>query len=104
MTILEELATIPPGLPRRYFLTDHRREIERAICLGELPEAPAWDPVARWPWLHREGAPQPAAASRALSHVQTLENLPLGERCKFYREHRNEIRCELESFRESRNL
>ena len=65
MTILEQLQQIELGLRRRHFLTDHRQEIARAIALGELPEAPAWDPEARWPWLGWRGAPHPEAASRA---------------------------------------
>jgi len=103
MTILEELATIEPGLRRRYFLTDHAREIERAVELGELPASESWDPEARWPWLGWRGAPQPEAAGRSLSHLQHLENLPVADRLKFYRAHRNEICYELATFREGHN-
>jgi hypothetical protein len=101
MTILEQLQTIEPGLRRFYFMQDHAKAIERAIALGELPAPPAWDPIARWPWIRWRGAPpEGIAASRSPTHVQYLETLPMGERQSFFRKHKTAIRDELAQIRE----
>ena len=103
MTILEELETIEPGLRRRHFLADHRKEIERAISLGEWPETKPWDPNDRWPWLRWRGAPREGAAARSIPHLQQLETLPPRERLKFYRANRTAVLDELATFREGHN-
>ena len=105
-SILEQLAETECGLRRFYFMKDHRKEIERAIALGEFPKKPAWDPLEHWPWLRQRRAvpaPAPVVAGRSIPHIEQLETLPFKDRLNFYRAHKNEIRDELENFREAHN-
>jgi len=99
--ILEQLEATEPGLERHYFLKDHGEEIQRAFQLKQFPERPPWDPQTRWHWLGwGKGSPlPPPAAASARQVITAFESLPMRERHKIYRRHKDTILQLLETLR-----